>query len=166
MLLLLANCYMCNIEILNCIINFASRFKEGLATLGVLDEVQKQPLTMRDAFVYAPRVLDATDVEDLFTYEWSAQGSNHFRMERTTQTNFRDFLQDAEGNKLIMLSFAVFNLILLLAVPRNAKPASQCVKVNRYALYRIWADRLLVPNNPIIGSEVVASEGDGQRRTG
>ena len=65
--------------------------------MGVLHEIERDPDTMRNAFVWTRQVLDATAVEDLFTVQWSTPGSNHHRSELTTQTFFRDFLQDAEG---------------------------------------------------------------------
>ena len=53
---------------------------------------------MREAFVWASIAVSATMVEDLFAVQWSPRGSNRHQLELATQTFFRDFLQDAEGN--------------------------------------------------------------------
>lgn len=78
-------------------INCCCRFKEGLSTLGVLNEVQRYPSIMQDVFVHNKTELDATTVEDLFSVNWSLHGSNRFMREKVTQTHWRDFLQDSEG---------------------------------------------------------------------
>jgi hypothetical protein len=78
--------------------NSAVRFKEGLATLGVLKAMQENPMAMQKAFVYSPCRLDATLIEELFSVEaWSEPGSNRLSAERRAFTYWRDYLQDLEG---------------------------------------------------------------------
>lgn len=55
-----------------------------------MEEFRRQPTAMREAFVFSQRILHAA-------VQWSQPGSNHYRIEKTTMTWFRDFVQEAEG---------------------------------------------------------------------
>ena len=65
----------------------------------MLNAVQQNADVMQDLFVYTAVPLDATVVEYLLSVtHWSEAGSNRFLAEKRTQTQWRDFLQDMEGN--------------------------------------------------------------------
>jgi len=60
--------------------------------------MQHSPQVLSEAFVFTISVLDATTVEALFTISnWSEAGSNRYKKEQRTQTQWRDLLQDLEG---------------------------------------------------------------------
>ncbi|KAJ8273933.1 hypothetical protein GJAV_G00107130 [Gymnothorax javanicus] len=72
------------------------KFREGLKTLGVLEQIQKHPDSFRPLFCYEPRTLTADQVDDLFTIHLSPEGSNKRVAEEVVITFWRDYLQDAE----------------------------------------------------------------------
>lgn len=76
---------------------------DGLRTLGVLSAIQSHPLAMRSLFVWSPKTLMATDVEDLFsaTDSFSQSGSNRHRQELSTLTQWRNLLLDLQEEGIV-----------------------------------------------------------------
>lgn len=73
------------------------RFVEGLRTLGLLDEMQKNSELFYDLFVCEERPLLARDLCTLFEVCFSTQGSNKRATENQTICYWRDWLIDIEG---------------------------------------------------------------------
>uniref|UniRef100_A0A3Q3FKZ8 HECT domain-containing protein n=1 Tax=Labrus bergylta TaxID=56723 RepID=A0A3Q3FKZ8_9LABR len=59
----------------------STKFRDGLASLGVLDALQKYPLQLKSLFVHAGKALTATDMENLFQIIHSERGSDTFQGE-------------------------------------------------------------------------------------
>ncbi|XP_054883092.1 G2/M phase-specific E3 ubiquitin-protein ligase-like [Poeciliopsis prolifica] len=72
------------------------QFVEGLKTLNVLDEIQKNPALFHELFVCAEKPLLARDLYTLFQVCFSVQGSNKRRIENQTICYWRDWLVDIE----------------------------------------------------------------------
>lgn len=72
------------------------RFRDGLTSLGVLENLQRYPLQIKNLFVKAEKSLTLADVEDLFGIIHSERGSNAFQEECCTLAFWQDYLQDAE----------------------------------------------------------------------
>ncbi|KAK2861023.1 hypothetical protein Q7C36_005189 [Tachysurus vachellii] len=71
-------------------------FVEGLRTLGLLDDLRKNPAMCYSMFVSEERPLQAKDLCTLFEVEFSAQGSNRRARENMTICFWRDWLIDME----------------------------------------------------------------------
>ncbi|CAL8239618.1 unnamed protein product [Gadus morhua 'NCC'] len=90
---------------------YCHRFRDGLKTLGVLEQIQNHPESFSPVMCYNPRPLTADQVDGLFHIRWSEEGSNQKREERTVVAFWRDYLQDVEeedGSKKLgdILAFA------------------------------------------------------------
>ncbi|XP_043983724.1 G2/M phase-specific E3 ubiquitin-protein ligase-like [Gambusia affinis] len=72
------------------------QFVEGLKTLNVLDEIQKNPAVFHELFVCEEKPLLARDLYTLFQVCFSVQGSNKRRIENQTICYWRDWLVDIE----------------------------------------------------------------------
>ncbi|XP_013855809.1 G2/M phase-specific E3 ubiquitin-protein ligase [Austrofundulus limnaeus] len=72
------------------------QFVEGLKTLNVLDEIQKNPAVFHELFVCEEKPLSARDLCTLFQVCFSVQGSNKRRIENQTICYWRDWLVDIE----------------------------------------------------------------------
>ncbi|XP_027892549.1 uncharacterized protein LOC114156365 isoform X3 [Xiphophorus couchianus] len=72
------------------------QFMEGLKTLNVLDEIQKNPAVFHELFVCKEKPLLARDLNTLFQVCFSVQGSNKRRIENQTICYWRDWLVDIE----------------------------------------------------------------------
>ncbi len=73
------------------------RFSEGLQTLGLQDEMQKNSALFYDMFVNDEKPLQAKDLCSLFNVNFSPQGSNRRARENQTICHWRDWLIDVEG---------------------------------------------------------------------
>ncbi|KAL2089162.1 hypothetical protein ACEWY4_016061 [Coilia grayii] len=88
-----------NLEDRDAVVQIALQLKEGLLTLGLLDEVMCNPRAFQRAFTQPPLQLTATDLANLFTPTMSPVGSNRRRLENRTVTHWRDWLLEVEeGN--------------------------------------------------------------------
>lgn len=76
---------------------------EGLKTLSVLDEIQKNPAVFHELFVCEEKPLSARDLCTLFQVCFSVQGSNKRRIENQTICYWRDWLVDIEGTFIVIL---------------------------------------------------------------
>ncbi|XP_015259137.1 PREDICTED: G2/M phase-specific E3 ubiquitin-protein ligase-like isoform X2 [Cyprinodon variegatus] len=72
------------------------QFMEGLKSLNVLDEIQKNPAVFHELFVCEEKPLLARDLYTLFQVCFSVQGSNKRRIENLTICYWRDWLVDIE----------------------------------------------------------------------
>ncbi|XP_016349333.1 G2/M phase-specific E3 ubiquitin-protein ligase-like, partial [Sinocyclocheilus anshuiensis] len=72
------------------------QFSEGLQTLGLLDEMQKNSALFYDMFVSDEKPLQAKDLCSLFNVNFSPQGSNRRARENQTICHWRDWLIDVE----------------------------------------------------------------------
>ncbi|KAL0965892.1 hypothetical protein UPYG_G00287310 [Umbra pygmaea] len=94
------------------------RFKEGLRTLGLLEEVLKHPEAFRPLFCSPPQ-LSADRLDQLFDICFSSAGSNRRVQENIAVAFWRDYLLDAEeGNSPCSLE-----KILMFATGCSALPA-------------------------------------------
>ncbi|XP_049427909.1 G2/M phase-specific E3 ubiquitin-protein ligase-like [Epinephelus fuscoguttatus] len=74
------------------------QFKEGLATLGVLDQVTSNPQTFEKIFLQDTASLKASDIVGLFQPRCrSLPASNRRRMEARTIAFWEDWLLEVEG---------------------------------------------------------------------
>lgn len=73
------------------------RFAEGFSTLGLLEELRKNPKVFYSMFVNEERPLQAKDLNTLFEVVFSEQGSNRRAKENKTICFWRDWLIDVEG---------------------------------------------------------------------
>lgn len=73
------------------------RFVEGLKTLGLLEELRKNPAVFYNMFVSEEVPLQAKDLCTLFDVDFSLQGSNRRDRENMTICFWRDWLIDIEG---------------------------------------------------------------------
>ncbi|XP_076578623.1 G2/M phase-specific E3 ubiquitin-protein ligase-like [Chaetodon auriga] len=72
------------------------QFAEGLKTLGLLEELRKNPAVFYSLFVSEEIPLQAKDLCTLFDVDFSVQGSNRRDRENTTICFWRDWLIDIE----------------------------------------------------------------------
>lgn len=72
------------------------QFTEGLKTLGLLEELRKNPAVFYNMFVSEEIPLQAKDLCTLFDVDFSVQGSNKRARENTTMCFWRDWLIDIE----------------------------------------------------------------------
>ncbi|XP_067234485.1 G2/M phase-specific E3 ubiquitin-protein ligase-like isoform X1 [Chanodichthys erythropterus] len=72
------------------------QFVEGLKTLGLLEELRKNPAVFYNMFVSEEIPLQAKDLCTLFDVDFSAQGSNRRARENMTICFWRDWLIDIE----------------------------------------------------------------------
>ncbi|XP_077958481.1 G2/M phase-specific E3 ubiquitin-protein ligase [Gasterosteus aculeatus] len=72
------------------------RFRDGLKTLGVLEQIQMHPESFSPVMCYNPKPLTADQVDGLFHIRWSEEGTNQKREEETVVAFWRDYLQDVE----------------------------------------------------------------------
>ncbi|XP_032402207.1 G2/M phase-specific E3 ubiquitin-protein ligase-like [Xiphophorus hellerii] len=79
------------------------QFMEGLKTLNVLDEIQKNPEVFHELFVCEEKPLLTRDLYTLFQVCFSVQGSNKRRIENQTICYWRDWLVDIEGTIIVIL---------------------------------------------------------------
>ncbi|XP_026072619.1 G2/M phase-specific E3 ubiquitin-protein ligase-like [Carassius auratus] len=73
------------------------QFVEGLKTLGLLEELRKNPAVFYNMFVSEEIPLQAKDLCTLFDVDFSVQGSNRRDRENMTICFWRDWLIDIEG---------------------------------------------------------------------
>ncbi|XP_051801645.1 G2/M phase-specific E3 ubiquitin-protein ligase-like isoform X4 [Acanthochromis polyacanthus] len=71
-------------------------FVEGLRTLGLLEELKKNPAVFYDKFVSQEKPLQAKDLCTLFSVDFSVQGSNRRIGENTTICYWHHWLIDVE----------------------------------------------------------------------
>jgi len=69
----------------------------GLQCLDILHYMQQNHSAMEEAFIFSESALDGTSFDAIFLVFWSQSGSNRYQKEVTTQTHWRDLLQDFEG---------------------------------------------------------------------
>ncbi|MBN3302887.1 G2E3 ligase, partial [Amia calva] len=94
------------------------RFREGLKTLGVLDQIQKFPEVFSPVFCGRPEKLTAEKMGDLFTVHYSSD-ENRVTVEMTVVEFWRQYLQDCEdGNCASSLE-----MILIFATSADTVPA-------------------------------------------
>ncbi|XP_028667124.1 G2/M phase-specific E3 ubiquitin-protein ligase-like [Erpetoichthys calabaricus] len=72
------------------------RFQEGLQSLGVLSALQQFPQQLQSLFIKLEKKLTAIEVEQLFKFRMSEEGSNRYEAELLVVGFWRDYLQDAE----------------------------------------------------------------------
>ncbi|MBN3294428.1 G2E3 ligase, partial [Polypterus senegalus] len=75
---------------------FIYRFQEGLQSLGVLSALQQFPQQLQSLFIKLEKKLTAIEVEQLFKFRMSEEGSNRYEAELLVVGFWRDYLQDAE----------------------------------------------------------------------
>ena len=81
------------------------RFRDGLKTLGVLQEIKLHPEAFRPVLCYTPSNLTANTLDILFIIQWSETGSNNRSDENRVVGFWRDFLQDLEGGHYVFSDF-------------------------------------------------------------
>ena len=85
--------------------------KQGLKTLGVLEQIEMYPDVFAPLFTHQQKKLTADEVSDLFQVECSTPGSNKFESENLLLSFWNDMLQDVEDEQSkitleMILSFA------------------------------------------------------------
>ena len=96
-------------------------FKEGLATLSILETMQKHPTAFRKIFCHSERLLTSEDVDQAFKPQLDEPGSNNRIKQETAVMNWRDFLQNCEGrlsalgnfSNLFVLSLKMYCIVIL-----------------------------------------------------
>jgi len=78
------------------------RFKDGLHAPGVFDAMKRRADIFEQLFCYSEQLLTATVMQQLFTPQLSAPGSNRRTAENLVLAWWLDCLLDVEG-KLILL---------------------------------------------------------------
>ncbi|XP_073719385.1 G2/M phase-specific E3 ubiquitin-protein ligase-like [Misgurnus anguillicaudatus] len=73
-----------------------SQLKEGLMTLGLLDEIVANPAVFHQVFTRSAVPLTSTDIANLFEPIFSPAGSNRRRSENRTLAFWRDWLLEVE----------------------------------------------------------------------
>lgn len=87
------------------------RSVEGLQTLGLLEEMQKNSALFYEPFVNEEEPLQAKDLCSLFKLNLSPQGSNRMAGENKNICNWRDWLIDVEG--MSCYSFTVLSRYII-----------------------------------------------------
>ncbi|XP_030601200.1 uncharacterized protein LOC115791199 isoform X1 [Archocentrus centrarchus] len=87
------------------------QFVEGLRTLGLLDEMQKNSGLFYDLFVCEERPLLAQDLCTLFEVCFSTQGSNRRTRENQTLCYWRDWLIDIEEGECSPITLEMSSLL-------------------------------------------------------
>ncbi len=64
-------------------------FKEGLATLGILETMQRHPTAFRKIFCHSDNVLTSEDVDQTFKPKLDDPGSNNQMKQETAVMNWR-----------------------------------------------------------------------------
>ena len=94
------------------------RFKEGLATLGILDAVKQHQTLFRDVFVYDAVPLSASVLEEMFSPKFSDVGSNRRAAESRVMSWRLDFVADAEGRpvqcSILTFYFVFYRLTVIV----------------------------------------------------
>ncbi|XP_060795012.1 G2/M phase-specific E3 ubiquitin-protein ligase-like [Neoarius graeffei] len=72
------------------------RFRDGLRTLGVLDQIKMYPESFRSLLCHQAEPLTADMVDKLFIIRLSPAGSNRRAAEEVVVPFWRDYLQDVE----------------------------------------------------------------------
>lgn len=98
---------------------FLNRFRDGLRTLGVLDQIKMYPESFRSLLCHQAEPLTADMVDKLFIIRLSPAGSNRRAAEEVVVPFWRDYLQDVEGK------FYYYDLKLIKA------PSKRYWKTNR-----------------------------------
>ncbi len=70
--------------------------KEGLKTLGVLEQIEKYPNAFEPLFIYHHKKLTAEDITNIFKVQRSLPGSNKFETENLLLSFWHDLLIDIE----------------------------------------------------------------------
>ncbi|KAG2457929.1 G2E3 ligase, partial [Polypterus senegalus] len=73
------------------------RFKEGLATLNVLEAMKQNPSGFMKYFCFSEKKITAEIIENLFKAEFSQPGSNRRQEELRIAAYWADYLLDIEG---------------------------------------------------------------------
>ncbi|KAF0043779.1 hypothetical protein F2P81_002937 [Scophthalmus maximus] len=89
------------------------RFREGLQTLGVFDQVQLFPAEFRNVFCEATARLSAQLLAELFTVNWSEQ-TEKLNKETPVVTFWRHFLLECEGIQTVSMTTDLRSLKQLL----------------------------------------------------
>ena len=72
-------------------------FIEGLKTLDILTLMKNYPNEMKPLFLPEKRELSSSTLEDIFSVEFSLQGSNQRQVEEEVYMFWLSFLKDVEG---------------------------------------------------------------------
>ena len=85
--------------------------KEGLKTLGVLEQIENYPKVFEPLFIYRPNKLTADSFTAIFEVQRSISGSNKFESENLLLSLWNDLLMDIEEGQSelsleMLLSFA------------------------------------------------------------
>ncbi|XP_051872649.1 G2/M phase-specific E3 ubiquitin-protein ligase isoform X1 [Pristis pectinata] len=94
------------------------RFREGLKILGVLENIQTYPEKFSELLCYKPQKLSSEIIGNLFSVNFSPNGSNRIIAESKVVSFWRDYLADVEGGK----TKASFEGILTFATGTNNIP--------------------------------------------
>ncbi|MGH0160478.1 UNVERIFIED_CONTAM: hypothetical protein FKN15_048232 [Acipenser sinensis] len=70
------------------------RFKDGLATLNLLNALQQHTSVLADYMCYSGKKMTAADIENLFGVEFSLAGSNRRSDETRIMGYWADYLMD------------------------------------------------------------------------
>ncbi|KAL1489197.1 hypothetical protein ABEB36_014130 [Hypothenemus hampei] len=87
------------------------QFVEGLKTCGVYNYLKEYPHLFRSEMCDNPKSITSDDFEQLFSINYSEQGSNHRQKENKIISFFRDYLVDCE-RKILVFIFLFFILFL------------------------------------------------------
>jgi hypothetical protein len=79
-------------------------FRDGLRTLDVLDLLKDYPSFFRPYFCYTPIDITAEYVDRIFRPIFSEEGCKIREREELIVMHWRDYLQDREGNMLVLPS--------------------------------------------------------------
>ena len=79
------------------------RFKDGLATLDVLNALEQHPALLMPFLCYSAKQLTADELESVFHVQLSPAGSTMRQEETRTLSYWRDYLLYVEGNNVIII---------------------------------------------------------------
>ncbi|XP_039866137.1 G2/M phase-specific E3 ubiquitin-protein ligase-like isoform X1 [Simochromis diagramma] len=125
------------------------RFKDGLATLGVIHALQQHPLLFQPFMCSRPEPLTSDFLEDMFAVVLSEPGSSR-RQEETRVLGFwRDYLIDAEDTKtaVSLQDILMFATGLNSIPPAGMEPRPRLLfgDASRFPIGKTCANTIVIP---------------------
>lgn len=78
-------------------LNEIQQFENGLDMLGIGSLIKQYPEHLKELFIYNPKPVTASDLDQIFLPQFSPHGSNAREKEEVIILNWKDYIYEAEG---------------------------------------------------------------------